>query len=353
MMSIRTHIVLAIVAILAGGVLVEVTEPQTEELLRYGRSLLSGAGQDDGTTVTLDTAGIPLVDYGELEDIAVGAQRNPVAICQHAFHCFDNMSDSPSVYFRQALGCANWLVDSAEVHTHGAILPYRFAYPRYGLRENWLSAMAQAQAVQVMVRTHGLTGDSKFLDHARSLLGVFFVDVDSGGVTHKRLAGTSGWWYEEYAAPDGDDPRVLNGMLFVLVGLNELYEYSGDTTSELLFARGLKAVVDLLAHYDRNGHSYYDALGNPVGGDYHQVHIDLLDTLYRLTGRSTLAKYRDRWRAYADSPLVVRLVRAPTRMGPVVLAVNVLITLAVLELGLIARSRRRNASRTVASGTGR
>lgn len=342
---------MAIMAILAGGLLAEVTESQAEEFLRHGRRLLTGAGQLDGTTVTLDSAGIPLVDYGQLDGFSVGTQRNPVVICQHAFHCFDNLPDSPSVYLRQALNCADWLVDSARMQSYGAILPYRFPYPRYGLRKNWLSAMAQAQAVQVMVRADHATGDSRFLDHAGSLLGVFFIDVDCGGVTHKRLAGTSGWWYEEYAAPDGDDPRVLNGMLFVLIGLNELHEYTGDTASELLFARGLTTVVDLLPHYDRNGHSYYDALGNPAGGDYHEVHIRLLDSLYRITKHPTLAEYRDRWRAYADSPLVVRLFAAPTRIGPVVLAVNVLFVLAVLEVGLFVWSKRRNTIRTGAPGT--
>lgn len=60
------------------------------------------------------------------------------------------------------------------------------------------------------------------------------------------------------------------------------------------FAEGVKALKNRLQLYDRNGHSYYDILGKPVGGNYHQVHIALLDTIHQMTGESVFSDYRDR-----------------------------------------------------------
>lgn len=192
--------------------------------------------------------------------------------------------------------------------------------------------MAQAQAMQVMVRAYRLTKDIKYLDHAQALMAVFFISVDSGGVSHKQLPGTDGWWYEEYASPEGDDPMPLNGMMYTLVGLYEHYKYGSDPLSGELFRHGFRALIDRLPEYDRNGHSYYDRLGRPAGGDYHQVHIELLDSLYQITGEPILAEYRDRWSDYSNAPFVIRLWRAPTRIAPLVLMANIGLVFLLLEV---------------------
>ncbi len=341
MKFLREQIAIAIASVIAAFLLVEVTESQTERILRQAKALWSGANRFDGTTVVMDSLGIPIVDYGDLDGVRIGPQRNPVSICQQAFYYFDRLTESDGDYRRRALNCADWLVDSAEIRDYGAVLPYRFAYPRYRLPGYWLSAMAQAQALQVMVLAHRTTGDDSYLRQVVNLLGIFFVDVDSGGVTHKSLDGSTGWWYEEYAAPDGRDPRVLNGMLYTLLGLYELYEYTHDSTAQFLFLRGYKSLTDFVHRYDRNGHSYYDVLGNPVGGDYHQIHIELLDSLYRITGDSTLRVFRDRWREYAESPFIVRLLRAPTRIAPLVLTVNAVLVHLVIVLVRAVLNRTR------------
>lgn len=337
----RHHIVVFLISVLAGSLIVNWTEGPTESILRWGFCLVNGFENNDGTTITIDSQGLPIVDYGVINGVQIGLQHNPVTICQQAFNYFDGIHVPDSINRQRFLKCANWIVDNSEFLNDGNVLPYRFIYPRYSMPSYWISAMAQAQAIQVMVRAHRLTGDSRYIENARKLLSVFSIDVDSGGVAHKHLPLTSGWWYEEYASPSGDDPMPLNGMMYTLIGLKEFHNYTNDSTSNKLFTKGIQALKDILPSFDRNGHSYYDILGLPAGGDYHLVHIELLDTLYRLTGDNILAEYRNRWQEYNDAQFVVRFIKAPTKIAPVILAANIAFLFVLIELLLFFKRRTK------------
>ena len=54
--------------------------------------------------------------------------------------------------------------------------------------------MAQAQAIQVLIRAYELTHELKYLNSAKKLLSSFFVEVEDGGVTYK--TPNEGWWFE-------------------------------------------------------------------------------------------------------------------------------------------------------------
>ena len=56
-----------------------------------------------------------------------------------------------------------------------------------------------------------------------------------------------GWWFEEYAnAFNPQQPRVLNGMGFTLLGIYDYYEYTHSLKAKFLFDKGLKSFIDNL-----------------------------------------------------------------------------------------------------------
>ncbi|HOS44616.1 MAG TPA: D-glucuronyl C5-epimerase family protein, partial [Armatimonadota bacterium] len=148
-----------------------------------------------------------------------------------------------------------------------------------------------------------------------------------------------GVWYEEYADEGGARPRVLNGMLYALFGLHDVYAYLGDRDALRLFNDGVAAVKAELPRYDNRGHSYYDLL-RTAPGPYHAIHVEQLDTLYALTDEPIFTQYRDRWAAYRDPSFVTRLLTRPTPLRMAVAFVNAAV-IWLLMLGVWAARRRR------------
>jgi hypothetical protein len=113
-----------------------------------------------------------------------------------------------------------------------------------------------------LIKAHEITGDAKCIDTAHILWNSFFVEVKDGGVTYKT---PTGWWYEEYADIGGKESRVLNGMMYTLLGIHEYYQYNRDNNVKHLFDQGIVALKNNLSLYDHNGYSYYDILAIQLG----------------------------------------------------------------------------------------
>lgn len=180
--------------------------------------------------------------------------------------------------------------------TYYLILDYNFPWPPYNLSEPWRSSMAQAQALEVLVRAYELTHEIKYLNTAKKILNSFFVEVKDGGVTYK--TPDDGWWFELYAGNSSKQPRVLNGMLFTLVGLYDYYNHTNDGKAKYLFDQGVISLKRNLPLYDNNGSSYYDMLKTPVKFEYHAAHRELLDKLHKITGDNLFKKFNERWANY-------------------------------------------------------
>lgn len=93
-----------------------------------------------------------------------------------------------------------------------------------------------------------------------------------------------------------EESRVLNGMLFALIGVYEYYKYTDDADAKLIFDKGINNVKENLAKYDDGkGSSYYDILHTPPD-KYHLIHVDLLNKLYDITGEEIFREYSEKWR---------------------------------------------------------
>jgi heparosan-N-sulfate-glucuronate 5-epimerase len=250
----------------------------------------------------VDKFGVPILDYGYVNGIYVGPARNPITVASKASHYYGIYQQKHSNEAKQSLiNNANWLVSNAANRGNYSILEYRFNWPPYGLKPPWRSGMAQAQAIQALIKAYEVTKDKKYLDTSKMLLNSFFIEVKDGGVTYK--TPKEGWWYEEYASRnESNESRVLNGMIFALLGIHDYYTYTRDPNAKYLFDQGIVALKKNLPRYNYEDHyTYYDVLGNLSPPSYHKAVIQSLSPLYKITRESIFKTYLDKWK-HSKSP---------------------------------------------------
>jgi heparosan-N-sulfate-glucuronate 5-epimerase len=260
----------------------------------------------------VSVSGIPVLDYGYRDGIYVGPQFNPLTISTTAIDHYakSNGNETAREIF---LNNTNWLVGNAVSHSkvgntvsHGnySLLEYEFPW-QYELKPPWRSAMAQALAMQALIRAHEETGEDKYLDTAKMLLNGFFIEVKDGGVTYK--TPTDGWWYEEYAANGAKESRVLNGMLYTLIGLYDYYQYTNDSAAKYLFDLGVISIKKNLPLYEYKGnYSNYDILGTTNPLTYHKAHIETLCLLYDITNEEIFNIYYEKWKNFIEPEFLRR-----------------------------------------------
>ena len=117
--------------------------------------------------ITIDSDGIPKVDYGYRNNIKIGIQRNPVTVCKKASEYYKNyISTNNEKYKGLFLNNVNWLLNNT-VHKNGfSTFEYEFPLPIYNLEPPWSSAMANGQSLEVFCKAHKLTENGKYLDNA-------------------------------------------------------------------------------------------------------------------------------------------------------------------------------------------
>ena len=126
------------------------------------------------------------------------------------------------------------------------------------------------------------------------------VDVKNGGLCADFFEYP---YYEEY--PTAPASYTLNGFMFTLVGLHDLYSITGDKQAKKLYDNGIKTLDYCLPFYDSTGISLYH-LGHLTDKNlplhtsekYHNIHIRLLRIINKWENNATFMYYADKWENY-------------------------------------------------------
>ena len=253
-------------------------------------------------SLVFDKNGVPHYNYSYTGHHSIGLQGSPHAVSQHALKLYNEFTETANesaktLFFNNV----DWLVNTEMLKHNGSFSVYEYSFPwKIGnntVEAPWRNAMVGGEALSPLVKAFQLSGNKTYLDTAKKILNSFYIDVKDGGVTYK--TPNSGWWYEEYASNNSTkEYRVLNGMIHALLGINEYFKMTSDSSAKFLFDQGILALKNDLPKYDNNGTSYYDRLGWPANSFYESLHAIQLKQLYDMTHELIFKTFYDRWNKY-------------------------------------------------------
>lgn len=227
---------------------------------------------------------------------------NPITLAQYGLQRLADFARTSEARGREeALLMADWLAAHARPwRNESAAWVFDFDLPFYGPQAPWLSALAQAQAVSLLLRAQPLQPRADYEEVCRRAVRVFYHSVEQGGVARNFSDGALA--FEEY--PTAEPSLVLNGMLFALIGLHDFAEYFGDARARACFAAGARGVKQNLFRYDTGYWNLYDLhrsrrLASPM---YVDIHVRLLKIFAQLTREEIFIAAARKWRAYWESP---------------------------------------------------
>lgn len=222
---------------------------------------------------------------------------NPVTISQYAHTLYRYYLNNPEISIKEEfLKQVDWLYVNTQIRGDDmAVWEYDFSVEDQGAEPPWISAMAQGMAISALIEAYSLTDDQKYLDLARKALKPFALDVEEGGVRS--------WWpdgfvfYEEYATER--KYKVLNGFIFALAGIHDLYRFEENSEAKKIFDEGINSLKKHLNNYDALFTSYYSLSKKPTKCEgYHKIHIKQLAWLYYVTDDKFFWEYAKLFNAY-------------------------------------------------------
>lgn len=324
-------LVLAALSVPIGIIISGLTEPYLSKPAERLMNILTGFGAK-GQDAEFDEQGVPVVSLRRLGE----KFYNPVAVAMAAFRYYDDFQTTGSAAALASFrNCNDSLVDNLVIQDENGFGVWQYSYPfSYGLVPPWISGLAQGVGIQVLSRCYRMTGDDKYYEAARSALGAFFKSVDDGGVTY--MDDEDSWWYEEFVGSEAKVSRVLNGMIYAILGIREYQENTGDGDAEILYEKGIICLRKNLAKYDAGWWTYYDVLGTVATKSYHNVHIDLIRQMYDLTSDQVYLDAYRRWSGYRAHFFVREFWRSrPSWHDVVILSLNIAGVWLALRIGVV------------------
>jgi len=256
----------------------------------------------DPIRVESDKEGIPVVSYGTRFGIRIGRVYNPLTIALYGILYFGLDQKVGPVElpvrhhtWKDIVAMADWLVKIEERGPMCSTWNYDFPWPTYQLLPPWKSAMAELFGGLFLISMFRATDKERYRRSADLHLRSLLTPTSEGGLAIADKE-TNGWWFPEYYSPTISAPYVLNGMMYVLLGLRHASSILGDDRYLCAFELGLLDLRKKIRRFDGGFFTYYDSVGNPADEKYHAFHVQLLDLLVSAADDHVLARIRSRWK---------------------------------------------------------
>ncbi|MDL4839761.1 D-glucuronyl C5-epimerase family protein [Aquibacillus rhizosphaerae] len=248
--------------------------------------------------VEFDNDGIPKTVY------SYGKYYNPSTIAQYGLQHY-------SLYCRNAnelsknkfLTIADWFLKNQDSRGGWA---YKFDLPFYPSRLNilkapWYSAIGLGMAMSVLSRASYLTKDKKYSEQALKANHLFKTPPPVG---IQATFENEYLFYEECPTEPGS--FILNGFMFSLIGLNDLYKETDNRDTKYLYDKGISSLKRMLPLYDLGNRTAYDLTHYTTGAGqpnvakwgYHITHIHLLEALNSIEKDDKMNETIIRWKKY-------------------------------------------------------
>lgn len=194
---------------------------------------------------------------------------------------------------RKAVACAEWAIKNQQ--GNGAWVTFAYETPDYPY-----SAMAQGEAISLLLRVYIETKEGKYMDAAQKAKDFMLLSFEEGGPT--KYVGNDVYLYE---CPK--DPLILNGWIFSLWGLMDYCKMVDDVKAENVLDRTLVTLERMLPNFNLNYWSMYEDGTRICSPFYHKLHVAQLNVMYDLTGKEVYKYYSDKWHKYEQNWLYRKL----------------------------------------------
>lgn len=250
-------------------------------------------------TWPFDDAGVRLRPYPP----PLFYQYHPMAIAEYALDCHRLfLETNDENYKKYFLNNALWFAKNQKVidGKYGLWMYYFRDSMKYNTVMPFASSMSQGYGISLLLRAFELTKDDIFLKPAYYALNSYEYDVIDGGIRNIYRGQV---FYEE--APSTPPSCILNGFIFSLLGLYDLYRFESNEKAVALFGEGINTLRNLLNLYDTGYWSRYNLQYDKylTSKYYHNIHILQLDLLYRITNENLFLHYAEKWDSYRNNKI--------------------------------------------------
>jgi len=251
---------------------------------------------DSGIYGSFDKEGIPLVKYGG----SMGKQYNSTTISLYALGNLQLFLRSNNDFYKERfLKMVEWLVGKAKIRKDFVAWFTEFDWPLQNLKKPWPSAMTQGLAVSALIRGSLISEKREYFDLVRKASEFFLIPIEEGVILIKDDYGT---WLEE--VPANPPLHILNGFIYSIFGLYDAYNATNDKRLQSLLEETLGTLVRNLERYDIGYWSLYDLYHEmPSSVKYHQLHIEQLLGLSKITNDKIFVLYSKKWQQYTSKKI--------------------------------------------------
>jgi hypothetical protein len=238
---------------------------------------------------TFDENNVPMCGDGK-----GGFYYSVVNICQYCFiihaQYLDNEKDNELRILKNCLDKLESLKYEDDLIAKWDI---NYFNSRYKLSPPWVSAMDCGEVLSFYLRMYQILNDENLLSTSKKIFNFLKIDARNGGV--RRIDENGCLWFEEY--PSNPPSYVLNGFIYTIFGLFDLYRVSKDLEVKKDIDECINTLKKNLYRFDAGYWSNYDLLHKELVRYYYQknVHVPQLDVLFKLTGESIFDYYRKKW----------------------------------------------------------
>lgn len=223
---------------------------------------------------------------------------HPVLIAQKGMNYLNSyILTQDNRYLLRVERWINKLIDISFEINGSLYFPYNFNVHPHGCYEDtllapWFSGMAQGEVLQLLVRLFNVTENDEYLELADKVFRSF-KNLSKENYPWTTFVDSEGYyWIEEYPLREPD--HTLNGFIFAVLGLYEYWLTTNDPEVKLYIDAALTTLyVKLPLFRNPGGISYYCLKHHHQSELYHNIHINLLKYLYKITGENFFLEFAD------------------------------------------------------------
>lgn len=226
---------------------------------------------------------------------------HPVNACHYALYCYDEYNATGNERFKRAfLAQVNYLRDSTkykEFDGNKVGYPYHIIF--HDLKPPWYSALAQSEAISVLIRYYALTKDESIIPLIVKLKNFMVAPMEADKGTMTRTP-EGHLWYEEYPNSK-QDKLVLNGFFLSIVALHDYVNlFPDDFETKCLYDSCLISAKASIKFYDTGTWLKYNrGDGHLVANGYMKWQILEMKFLYNITSDIFFKNQYMLWSTYA------------------------------------------------------